>query len=366
MNVLLPSYLHGLKILKEKVSRDQSDYHVIAMLQVRLKENGEKMRIQGDTRDISGDRMEILSVASEITERLFHMSFDDFCQLNIYRELPSGASKPSPYMSMTLAELEELKAALLSAFPSPGDLQQVAAFKLGENLSVIAGGNNYGEIVFNLIQWAQAHEKIEHLIVGARQVNPGNPRLRLFEEQYKARRITLNYSVGSDSPKKDTASSDSSSATRPGSARTNAFISYSYKDKKYLEELHAHLAHYIRRDAINVWDNTQILPGAKKHEEIGNALQLAKVAVLLVSVDFLASDFIVKNELPPLLSAADLEGATILSVILRPCAFSDSELAKYQAVNAPSNPLSGMTRAKREAVWARVAELIRDALKDCD
>jgi hypothetical protein len=363
MNVLLPFYLHGLQILKEKVARGQSDYHVAAMLQIRLRENSEKMRIQGDTRDISGDRMEILSVANEMTERLFHMSFDDFCQLHIYGELPSEASKPSLDMSMTPAELEALKAALLSAFPSPGDLQQVVAFKLGENLSVISGGDNYSEVVFNLIQWAQSHAKIESLIAGARQVNPSSKGLEMFEEQYKAHRETMNYGGRDELRKIDPASFSSPSSSRSKSPRTTAFISYSSRDKKYLEELHTHLAHYIRKDAINVWDDTKILPGTRRREKIEEALQAAKVAVLLVSADFLASDAIVKDELLPLLDAAERGGATVLPVILRACAFSDSELAQYHPVNAPSNPLGAMTRGRRDAVWAKVAELVRDALK---
>jgi TIR domain len=150
-------------------------------------------------------------------------------------------------------------------------------------------------------------------------------------------------------------------ASRP--PRTSAFISYSHKDKKYLDELHTHLAHYVRMGIIDCWDDTKISPGAKWHDEIKKALQSAKFAVLLVSADFLASDFIAANELPPLLAAAEQEGATILPIILRPCVFKDTELAHFQAVNAPSHPLSGMTRGKRDEVWARVAELIKDALK---
>ncbi|HEV2662971.1 MAG TPA: toll/interleukin-1 receptor domain-containing protein [Ktedonobacteraceae bacterium] len=146
------------------------------------------------------------------------------------------------------------------------------------------------------------------------------------------------------------------------SPRTGVFISYSRNDKRYLEELHAQLAFYIRSGLINAWDDTNILPGAKWHDEINKAIQAAKVAVLLVSADFLASDFIARKELPPLLQAAEHEGTTILCVILRPCVFSDTELAQYQTVNAPSNPLSSMSRGKRDAVWRDVATRVKDIL----
>ncbi len=154
-----------------------------------------------------------------------------------------------------------------------------------------------------------------------------------------------------------------SSTVAHESPRTSAFIGYSHKDKRYLDELNAHLAHYVRKGTVDVWDDTKIPPGAKWRQEIEKATRSAKVAVLLISADFLASDFIVLNELPPLLAAARQEGAVILSVILRPCAFKDTDLAQFQAINVPSDPLSAMTRGKRDAVWAKVSELVREALK---
>ena len=150
--------------------------------------------------------------------------------------------------------------------------------------------------------------------------------------------------------------------TASKSARTSVFISYSRTDKKYLKELHAHLAYYVRNEMISFWDDTMIKPGTQWREEIRKGLQSAKVAVLLVSAEFLASDFIANNELPPLLTAAAEEGVVILSVILRPSAFKHSALAQIQAVNVPSNPLCAMTRGKRDEVWAKVAEYIKDAL----
>jgi hypothetical protein len=161
-----------------------------------------------------------------------------------------------------------------------------------------------------------------------------------------------------------------SSITMPKSPRISAFISYSHKDKKYLQELHVHLAPYIRienldiqTETLDVWDDNKIPLGAKWREEIEKALQSAKVAVLLISPDFLASDFIVNNELPSLLIAAKQEGAIILPVILRSCAFKDTELAQFQSVNAPSNPLSRMAPGKRDTMWTKIAERIREGLK---
>ena len=153
----------------------------------------------------------------------------------------------------------------------------------------------------------------------------------------------------------------SATASKPSGNRV--FISYSHKDRHYLEALRTHLAPYIRNKTIEVWDDTQIPPGAQWRDEIERELQAANVAVLLVSADFLASDSIVNNELTPLLTAAKGRGVLILPVILRACAFDQTDLARFQAVNKSSNPLNTMTRAKQDAIWVRVTESIRDALK---
>ena len=105
-----------------------------------------------------------------------------------------------------------------------------------------------------------------------------------------------------------------------------------------------------------------ILPGAKWYEDITNALQSAKVAILLVSADFLASDFVARKEVSPLLKSAEQKGLKILSVILRPCAFLDTELAQFQAVNTPSGPLSSMRPGERDEVWRGVAARVKKLL----
>jgi len=145
-------------------------------------------------------------------------------------------------------------------------------------------------------------------------------------------------------------------------SNAKVFISYSHKDQKYLDRLHVHLAPYERSSEVEVWDDTKIMPGSDWKKEVEQALKKADVAILLVSADFIASKFITENELPPLLVAAQAGGTTILSIILSPCTFEYTKLARYQAVNNPSKPLSSMSRGEREEVWVKVARYVRHAL----
>jgi hypothetical protein len=142
------------------------------------------------------------------------------------------------------------------------------------------------------------------------------------------------------------------------------FISYSRNDSEWLERLQVHLKPLERIGTIVRWDDTLIKPGAKWQEELNRVLESAKVAVLLVSADFLASDFIAENELPPLLAAAEEKGTRILPVVVSPCLIERSEtLSQFQAVNPPSQSLATMPRAQQEETLVKVTEAIEDALR---
>lgn len=147
------------------------------------------------------------------------------------------------------------------------------------------------------------------------------------------------------------------------SVRTKAFVSYCHRDARYLNRLHVHLAFFERDGLLDVWDDMKILPGALWQEEINKALLCARVAILLVSADFLASSFITKIELPSLLAASQSDGAVILPVILSPCSFTDLELSRFQAVNNPSKPLTSMNFNDKERVWVKVAETVKNVMR---
>ena len=145
--------------------------------------------------------------------------------------------------------------------------------------------------------------------------------------------------------------------------REKIFISYSHKDEKWLQQLHVHLKPLSRLGKVDWWDDTKISPGLKWREEIEKALSAAKIVVLLVSPDFLASDFISEYELPMALKAAETEGATILSVVVSPSRFSnDNSLTQFQMVNAPSKSLIEMRKNERDRCWIKLVDCIENVL----
>ena len=140
-------------------------------------------------------------------------------------------------------------------------------------------------------------------------------------------------------------------------SRQGIFVSYSHLDARWLERLEVHL-HPLTRAGLKIWNDTRLEAGSDWRHEIRLAIEQAAVAVLLVSADFLASDFIDRNELPPLLTAANERGMKILSLILSPSAFERSPLARFQSFNPPSMPLIGMPRREREKILAQLAATI--------
>jgi effector-associated domain 1 (EAD1)-containing protein/trypsin-like peptidase len=87
-------------------------------------------------------------------------------------------------MRLSGQQFQRLTKALLDAFPNQFSLTQMVAFRLEMNLNALAMGNNLTEIVFRLIQKAEAEGWTLRLICAARESNPGNPTLLAFSQEF--------------------------------------------------------------------------------------------------------------------------------------------------------------------------------------
>jgi hypothetical protein len=141
--------------------------------------------------------------------------------------------------------------------------------------------------------------------------------------------------------------------------RSRVFVSYSHRDAEWLTRLQVHLAPLVRDGVIDFWDDTRIKAGGLWRKEIQKALDETRVAILLISADFMASDFIASEELPPLLVAAENEGITILPVILSASLFEETAgLRDLQTVNPPSRPVIGMAKVDQEALFELISRTV--------
>lgn len=154
-------------------------------------------------------------------------------------------------------------------------------------------------------------------------------------------------------------------ARRPRSDRGKLFISYSHKDKIWLTRLQTMLKPLVRLGDILVWDDTMIEPGKDWRREIRSAIASARVAFLLVSPDFLASDFIANNELPRILGSAGRGQLTILWAAASKSFWEKTKIERYQAVHDVSKPLDTYrVPAKRNQALYDVCVKIAKALDD--
>ena len=137
------------------------------------------------------------------------------------------------------------------------------------------------------------------------------------------------------------------------------FVSYSHKDTVYLERIKIHLRPLERKGAVQLWSDTLILSGEKWKVKIESALDKAAIALLLVSADFMASEFIINNELQPLLKSAESKGTIIIPIVVKPCRFlREPSISQFQSANDPINPLCKLSEYEQEDVYEKVSHRI--------
>lgn len=147
-------------------------------------------------------------------------------------------------------------------------------------------------------------------------------------------------------------------AIRP---RNKVFVSYSQVDVPWLEQLKRHFRPFANK--IDFWEDSRIQIGTNVITQINQSLEEAKVAILLLSADYFASDALMNDQLFPLLDRAEEDGATILSVVVKPCLLElYPSLQRYQLANSPNNTIIQMDEATRELTWMTLVKTVSKLL----
>lgn len=141
------------------------------------------------------------------------------------------------------------------------------------------------------------------------------------------------------------------------------FVSYSHVDADWLVKLSKFLRPLEEQELVRVWDDRAILAGADWRKEIRQSLESARVALFLVTQDFLASEFIRDQEVPPLLDKAESEGCQILWIAVKSSTVKESRIARYQALNSPEQPLEMLSEAEQNRVFVQIFDRMKKAVQ---
>lgn len=182
-------------------------------------------------------------------------------------------------------------------------------------------------------------------------------------QAFKNMLSVLGYIARSENPEQRFETHFKSPPLMKNNTRTKIFVSYSHKDKAVLQRLKIQIRPFEQKGLIEAWDDSMITPDMIWRDEIQKALNSAKVAIILVSPDFLASDFIALHELPPLLVAAKDEGVKIFPVIISPCLYEESDLGQFQAVNPISRTFIEMLVSEQERLLVTLVRAIKRSLE---
>ncbi|XXT19445.1 toll/interleukin-1 receptor domain-containing protein [Sorangium sp. So ce429] len=140
------------------------------------------------------------------------------------------------------------------------------------------------------------------------------------------------------------------------------FFSYSHKDEYLRDELEAHLAVLKHQGVISGWHDRRISPGASWSEEINANLEASQILLMLVSADFLASEYCYKVEMLQALRKHDAGEARAIPVIVRPVDWSGSPLSELQALPKDAKPVTSWSN--RDDAWVDVCKKIRSVCEE--
>jgi len=126
--------------------------------------------------------------------------------------------------------------------------------------------------------------------------------------------------------------------------------------------IHKHLAPMVR-DGLIVWNDEQIKPGAMWRDELETALLESKVAILPLSLNYLASKFITYTELPSLIMAAKIVLLHYSGFLVDYCVYEHTDIAKVQCVLSPTRLLSTLNYMELNKALSAFSQAIFNAIK---
>jgi hypothetical protein len=135
------------------------------------------------------------------------------------------------------------------------------------------------------------------------------------------------------------------------------FYSYSHADEELRNELDKHLSLLKRQGIIVDWHDRRIAPGSEWSRLISDNLEASQIILLLISSDFLASDYCYDIEMKRALERHETGEAIVIPIILRPVDWNISPFGKLQALPRDGKPVIIWT--SRDEAWLDIAKGIK-------
>jgi hypothetical protein len=138
------------------------------------------------------------------------------------------------------------------------------------------------------------------------------------------------------------------------------FYSYSHKDAELRERLGTYLAPLAHQQKIIEWYDRKIEPGADWETDIREELDSAHLILLLVSEDFLASEYCFGIEVERALTRLKRGDAKVVPILLKPCLWQESRFSDLQMIPRDAKPITSW--ASREEAFVEVATELRSLI----
>ncbi|MCB0168011.1 MAG: toll/interleukin-1 receptor domain-containing protein [Anaerolineae bacterium] len=147
-------------------------------------------------------------------------------------------------------------------------------------------------------------------------------------------------------------------------SKPTIFISYSRKDEAEKEQLLAHLSVLQHAGLTQVWSDDQIGAGHDWQQEIQEVITQARIAIFLVSANYLTSEFILGQEVPTLLHRRQIEGLIVVPIIAKACAWRKvAWLSQLQVRPNDGRPIWHDGGRHADEALAQIAEEVADMLE---
>jgi TIR domain len=142
----------------------------------------------------------------------------------------------------------------------------------------------------------------------------------------------------------------------------SVFISYSHRDQAFREELENHLSNLRRQNVIASWYDGDISPGTEWESQITEHLKTDQIILLLISADFMASDFCYSFEMTQAIARHDANQARVIPIILRPTDWKGAPFAKLKVL--PTDGKAVTRWPTHDEAFENIVQGIRKAIDD--